>query len=425
MNIQTQHVTVLIIGGGPSGLTAAAALAPYVDGTVLVLDRERETGGIPRHSDHPGYGIRDRRSFVSGPRYARRLSADARAAGAVLKTETMVTASVGARSFETTSPRGRRIITADAVILATGARERARPARRIPGDRPDGVLTTGQLQNLVHVHGEHVGERAVVIGAEPVSWSAVMTLREAGCSVAAMISRYPRSESYTAFRVGGRLAFQAPVIPHSKVVRIDGNRRVESVEIEDLRTHVRRTIPCDTIVTTGDWIPDNELVRMAGLTLDPATLGPVVSADLATSQPGVFSVGNLVHPVDTADAAALDGQHVAPAVLAWLDRVRRGPDQLNEPDPFSRGRLQIVAAPPFRWVTPQLVAPEDTTPRGHLLTWTDEYRRSPAVIAVQDGHEVGRVRTWWPAAPGRIYRIPSKVIAGASPSGGPVSLHLA
>ena len=175
-----EHVSVAIVGGGPSGLTAAAALARQVDGTVLVIEREAETGGIPRHSDHLGYGIRDLRRFVSGPAYAKRLTAAAQDAGAVLETEAMVTGWAGERQLRVTSPRGIRTVTADAVVLATGARERPRPARLVPGDRPDGVYTTGQLQNLVHLHHARVGSRAVVVGAELVSWSAVLTLPLSG-----------------------------------------------------------------------------------------------------------------------------------------------------------------------------------------------------------------------------------------------------
>ena len=125
------HVAVAIVGGGPSGLTAAATLAPKVDGNVLVIEREAETGGIPRHSDHPGYGMRDLKRFMSGPAYARRLTGMAQDAGAVLETEAMVTGWSGERALHITSPRGLRTVTADAVVLATGARERPRPARLV------------------------------------------------------------------------------------------------------------------------------------------------------------------------------------------------------------------------------------------------------------------------------------------------------
>ncbi|MBP6997792.1 MAG: FAD-dependent oxidoreductase [Phycicoccus sp.] len=415
MTAPDTRVAVAIVGGGPAGLTAAAALAPHVEGEVLVLDREAQMGGIPRHSDHPGYGMRDLRRFLSGPAYARSLTEAAREAGATLETQAMATGWAGDRRLEITAPTGRRIVEADAIVLATGARERPRPARLIPGDRPDGVYTTGQLQNLVHLHHATVGRRALIIGAELVSWSAVMTLREAGCEVVGLVSAHPRSEAYAAFSLPGRLALRAPVIPHSRVVRIDGRDRVRSVDLEDLRTGERRTVLCDTVITTGDWIPDHELVRLGGIQIDPATRGPVVDASLGTALAGVFAIGNLVHPVDTADGAALDGRHVADAVRGFLAGMPSAP---------AAEAVELRVAEPLRWVTPQRVPVSGGAPRGQLLARTDAYRRLPTVRAMQGGSEVGRVRTVWPAAPGRIFRIPERVLADADPSRGPVTLHV-
>jgi len=409
------RVAVAVIGGGPSGLTAAAALAPIVDGEVLVLEREAHTGGIPRHSDHLGYGIRDLRRFVSGPTYASTLTDTARDAGAHLETEAMVTGWGGDRTLEITSPRGRCIVEADAVVLATGARERPRTARLIPGDRPDGIYTTGQLQNLVHVQHAAVGSRAVVVGAELVSWSAVLTLRESGCATVAMVSSHPRSESYAAFRIPGRALLRGPVLTRSRVVSLDGKQRVRSVTVENLDTGARSTIECDTVVMTGDWIPDHELARTGGLAMDSATRGPLVDASLRTSRPGVFAVGNLVHPVDTADAAALDGRHVAPRVRDWLVGGRA-----------AAAGIRVRAGAPLRWLTPQLVTPDGgAAPRGDLLFWVEEYHRSPRLRAVQDGRVIGSKRTAWPAAPGRIYRAPWSLVAGADPTGGDVFVELA
>lgn len=411
--LPVENVRVAIVGGGPSGLTAAASLARTVNGQVLVIERENETGGIPRHSDHLGYGIRDLRRFISGPAYARRLTSSALDAGARLETEAQVTGWDGERRLVITSPRGRRIVEADAVVLATGARERPRAALLIPGDRPDGVYTTGQLQNLVHIHHGNVGSRAVVIGGELVSWSAVMTLRQAGCSTTAMVTGYDRSESYAAFRAAGRLALRTPVIAHSRVVRINGRCRVESVVIEDLRTNKQRTIDCDTVVTTGDWIPDHELARLAELDIDRGTLGPAVDGGLRTSAPGIFAIGNLVHPVDTADTAALDGRHVAARVRGYLD------DQSSDSP-----TLPVVAGAPFRWVSPQRIVPGEQTPRGHLLLWSDEWRRFPVVRARQAGKIIGERRTLWPAAPGRVFRSPSDILANAKPDGGAITIEL-
>lgn len=426
---------VLIIGGGPAGLTAAAALAPRLGGDVLVLDREKEAGGVPRHSDHTGYGIRDLHRVMTGPAYARRLVERAAAAGAVIRTEAMVTHWAGDRAVDVTSPRGRFRVEARAVVLATGARERPRPARCVPGDRPRGVYTTGQLQNAVHLHHAEVGRRAVIVGGELVSWSAAVTLREAGCATALMVSEYPRTESYTAFTLGGRALLRVPVANRSRVTRVVGKGRVEAVEIENTATGVRRTVACDTVVFTGDWIPDHELVRSGGLDLDPGSLGPLVDTALRTSRPGVFAAGNLLHPVDTADVAALDGEHVADQVRIWFDTVPADAGAGSGPGAGARGGagfppgpvpapgVRLLADAPLRWVSPGLLRPGDPAPpRGRLLLWTDRLIRVPRVTVRQDGRTLCERTLPWPAAPGRVFRVPWPVMRGLDPRGGPVTI---
>ena len=409
---EDRHVRVLVIGGGPSGLACAAGLART--GEVLVIEREQRAGGIPRHSDHTGYGLRDRHRVMSGPAYAEAWRRTAVEAGAELLEGAMVTGWTAEREVAVTSPRGRFTVRADAIVLATGARERPRSARRIPGDRPDGVLTTGQLQNLVHLHGGKVGTRAVVVGGELVSWSAVLTLREAGCRTVAMVTPYAKAEAYAVFRWAGRSVLRVPVLGHADVVRIEGRERVEAVVVRDRSTRAETRLACDTVVTTGDWIPDHELARSGGLELDRGTLGPAVDASLRTSAPGVFAVGNLLHPVETADVAALDGVHVVATVHDWLETggLRRG--------------VRVTGQAPLRWVSPQYLEPGGAAPpRGRLLSWTDAWVRRPVLEAVQDGCVVGRARTWWTAAPGRAFRIPATLLDGVDRDGGEVTIRFA
>lgn len=405
---------VAIIGGGPAGLSAAAVLGKALGPDALVIDREREAGGIPRHADHPGYGMRDRRRFLTGPMYARTLVREAVSAGAEIATRTQVTGWADEKTLEATSPSGRLLIQPEAFVLATGARERPRSARLIPGDRAAGVLTTGQLQNLVHLQHQKVGSRAVVVGAELVSWSAAMTLRESGCEVAALVSQYPAGESYWFFTHPGKVWFKTRIETQSRVVAIHGRGRVESVEIENLGTGARSLITCDTVVFTGDWIPDNELARMAGVVMDPASKGPVVDGAMRTSREGIFAVGNLNHPVETADVVAIEGKFAGERVLEFLGGTRPGSAQVD---------LRVEG--PLRWVSPAVYRPADPTPaRNRLVSWSDEAIRFPTVIARQGARVIAGKRLTWPLAPGRAFRIPADVLKHVDPAAGEVTLSV-
>jgi thioredoxin reductase len=391
---------VVVVGGGPAGLRAATDLAPQVHGEVLVLEREAAAGGIPRHSDHLGYGIRDLHSFISGPNYARRLYQTAVKAGATVMTNAMVTDWAGERSLHVTTPSGRMLVEADAVILATGARERPRAARLIPGARGSGVYTTGQLQNLVHLHHRAVGNRAVVVGAELVSWSAVMTLKHAGCHTVMLTTEQERPDSYAVMAGMGRVVFRTHVATRTRVTRIVGRGAVTAVEVRKVDSGDTRIIECDTVVFTGDWIPDNELARSGGLDIDPQTLGPAVDAAFRTNRPGVFAVGNLVHPVDTADVAALDGSAAAAQVVGYLETPL-------QPQP----QVRILAVEPLRWVSPSVGRQGDPHPaRNRILSWSNRYVRLPVVVVKQGDRVIDRRRLWWPAAPGRVLRMPSSLL---------------
>ena len=352
-----QHVAVAIVGGGPSGLTAAAALAP----TGRRRGPRHRTRSRDRRNPAPQRPSRLRHARSQALHLRPRLRQAAHRNGAGCRRGAGDRGDghrLGRRAARCRSPHraGIRTVTADAVVLATGARERPRPARLIPGDRPDGVYTTGQLQNLVHLHHAQVGSRALIVGAELVSWSAVLTLREAGCATVGMVSGYPRSEAYAAFRMPGRLLMNGPVFTRSRIVGIHGKDRVRSAVVENIDTGSARIVDCDTVVFTGDWIPDHELARTGGLAMDPATRGPVVDAGLRTSSPGVFAVGNLLHPVDTADGAALDGRHVAAAVQPLAGASRRAAE--GRPHPHRRRRSDGL---PRSWSHPMAASPPGAT----------------------------------------------------------------
>lgn len=302
MSATGRHVA--IVGGGPSGLSAAIELRRLGVQRVTLHEREQHAGGIPRHTNHLGFGVRDLHRMMSGPRYARTLTERALAAG--------VDVLVGSPVFSIDD------LDADAVILATGVRERPRSARLVPGDRPAGVFTTGSVQQLA-MAGIRIGTRAVIVGAEHVSFSAILTLGHAGCRSVAMITPLPRHQSYAVVRLATASIRRVPVITGVDIAEIVGHRHVERVVLSD-----GRSIACDTVVFTGDWIPDNELARRTGLTMDPALKGPVVDRGFHTSREGVYAIGNLVHRVAAADRCALDGRAVAAEVVASWSTGEKG-----------------------------------------------------------------------------------------------------
>jgi len=324
--------TAIVVGGGPAGLAAATALRRRTGATVLVLDRDAEAGGVPRHTDHVGFGARDLHRVLRGPAYARRLVDLALAAGVDLRTSTTALHVDGAG---VTLASGERL-DADAVVVATGVRERPRAARLVPGDRPAGVLTTGAVQQLTALAHRQIGRRAVVVGAEHVSFSAIWSLQHGGCRTVALVTPLPRHQSTAALRHAAATRHRVPVLTGVGVARIVGRSRVESVELTD-----GRRLECDTVVFSGDWVPDHELVRRAGVAVAPGSKAPLVDPRSRTSVPGLFAVGNLVHPAETADLCSLAGRRAAASVAAW----------------WSDGRWPAAVAPievehPVRWAAP-------------------------------------------------------------------------
>ena len=310
---------MLVVGGGPAGLAAATALAAAGAGRVEVVDREIEAGGIPRHSHHTGYGLRDLHRVMTGPAYARRRVDLAASAGAEVRPGVSVTGWAGERRSTSPARVGSNGCRRGLSSSPTGARERPRAARWVAGDRPAGVLTTGQLQQAVYLFDQPVGRRAVVVGAEHVSFSALVTLAHAGVEVVAMITDLPRAQSYPAFHLGAGARWRVPVITRTRVSRVLGHGRVSAVELQrvDEPDDVRR-LSCDTVVFTGDWVPDHELARSGDLAMDPGTRGPRTDTEGRTDVDGVFAVGNLVHPVETADVVAIEGGRLAEPVLRYL-----------------------------------------------------------------------------------------------------------
>ncbi|MFE0698858.1 FAD-dependent oxidoreductase [Streptomyces sp. NPDC058872] len=393
-------VDVLVVGAGPAGLAAAARLADTGAGHVEVLEREAVAGGTPRHCLRTGFGADASGRALDGPAYARRAVRAALRAGAVVRTGTSVTGWAGPLALDVTSPSGLERIRARAVVLATGARERPRSARLVPGTRPAGVLTSGELQRTVLRFDRRdgsVGRRAVVVGGGPGARGAVRTLRGAGLEVAAVV---------TELSVPAPGLRTVPVLAGTVVTELLGRERLTGVAVRgaDRRTGV---LGCDTVVFTDDWIPDHELVRSRGLPLAGGSRGPLTDGRFRTAARGVFAVGNLLRGVEPALVAAAEGRSVAGAV-----------HELFDGRPWPSGGVPVTALGPLHWVSPGLLGPEAAP----LLVRAERRLVRPVLTVAQDGVLLRRERLGGTLSPWRSVRLGPRWTGRTDPAGGPVTL---
>ncbi|MBA3909437.1 MAG: pyridine nucleotide-disulfide oxidoreductase [Rhodobacter sp.] len=332
---------VLVIGAGPAGLSAATELA-RLGVQVTVLDREAEAGGIPRHCNHSPYGLREFRRLMRGPTYARRLVAEALAAGVLIRTGTTVTALHPGGAVDVTGADGLETLTARAVLLATGVRETSRAARLIGGEKPGGILSTGALQGIVHLNGQRPFLRPVILGTELVAFSALLTCRHAGITPVAMIEPAGRITAHSPAIWLARV-LRVPVLTGTTIAEIHGRTRVEGVQL--LSRGDRREVVTDGVIVSGGFRPEASLLRASHLEVDAGSGGPVIDVWGRLSDPAYFAAGNLLRPVETAGWCWAEGRRIARAIHAALQ------GRLPEPG----GARLRVASDAVRLALPQVL----------------------------------------------------------------------
>jgi thioredoxin reductase len=334
----TDEADVVIVGGGPAGLAAARTLHDAGVGHVVVLEREREAGGVPRHCGHPTFGVTEFRRPMTGPAYAERLRRDA--AGVEIRTSTTVLELQPDGVLRTRSPAGLGKVRGRRVLLATGARETPRAARLVSGSRPWGVFTTGAVQQLVYLNHRRPMRRAVVVGTELVSFSALMTLRHAGVRVVAVVEESTRPTFWQVARAYPALR-RTPLLLRTRLVAIEGRDRVEGVVVAG-PDGTTRWLDCDGVVFTGRYVPENALLRPSHLELTPGLRAPAVDQAWACSDGTYHAAGNVLRPVETAAWAYREGRAAGLAIARSLG----APEQTHQTVP-------ITWSEPITIVTPQ------------------------------------------------------------------------
>lgn len=245
----------VIVGGGPAGLSAARRLADLGIGSVTVLEREPEAGGVPRHCGHWGFGWQSHRRVWTGPRFAQELRRTV--AGLDVRTGHTVLGIAG-NVLRVQHASGIFELAAGRIILATGTRETPRAPRFIGGTRPRGVMNTGALQAHVYLQRFRPFARPVIVGSELVSFSAILTCRHIGIRPVAMIEENPRISAPQPAALVTPLFLGVPVWTDTRLIAIEGRGQVEAVEIE--RCGRRQRIACDGVIVTGSFVPEASLL---------------------------------------------------------------------------------------------------------------------------------------------------------------------
>lgn len=337
------RVDVAIIGAGPAGLSAACELKRLGVGTVTVLERERDAGGIPRHCGHPPFGLREFGRLLTGPQYARRLVETADRHGATIRCQTTVIRmepAEGGVTLSMTTPSGLETLHARRVLIATGTRETPRSARLLSGERPLGVINTGALQSYAYLEGGLPFRRPVIVGTELVALSAILTCRGMGARPVAMIEEKNEVTALKPLFLYPRL-LGIPVMTGTRIVDIAGNPRVTHVVIE--REGRTEQLTCDGVILSGRFTAENHLARLSGLEIDPSTGGPSIDDFGRSSMEGVFAAGNLLRPVETAGWCFREGRAIARALARDLS------DKL----PPRADAAHVHIGPGLRYAVPQ------------------------------------------------------------------------
>ena len=348
---------IVIVGGGPAGLAAAAAAKKAGNDSILILERDSELGGILNQCIHNGFGLHTFKEELTGPEYAWRFITQVRELGIEYKLNTMVL-DIAADKTVTAMNRedGMFRIAAKAVILAMGCRERPRGALNIPGYRPAGIFSAGTAQRLVNIEGYMPGREVVILGSGDIGLIMARRMTLEGARVKVVAELMPYSGGLKRNIVQCLDDYGIPLKLSHTVVDIEGKERVQAVTIAEVGPD-RNPIPgteerytCDTLLLSCGLIPENELSRGAGVTMDPVTSGPVVNESLETSIPGVFACGNVLHVHDLVDYVSEEAGRAGENAVRY---VKSGCADSGETKVIS-----LAAEGGVRYTVPRTIRPE-------------------------------------------------------------------
>ncbi len=351
-----KNYDLVIVGGGPAGLAAAVSARDAGIESILIIERDKELGGILNQCIHNGFGLHTFQEELTGPEYASRFIAQVAERGIAYKLNTMVMdISSDKRVTAMNREDGMFEIQAKAVILAMGCRERSRGALNIPGFRPAGIFSAGTAQRLVNMEGYMPGREVVILGSGDIGLIMARRMTLEGAKVKVVAELMPYSGGLKRNIVQCLDDFGIPLKLSHTVVDIEGKKRVEAVTIAEVGPD-RKPIPgteerytCDTLLLSCGLIPENELSKSAGVTLNPVTSGPVVGDNLETNVEGIFACGNVLHVHDLVDYVS---QEAAAAGRNAAQYIKNGAKT-------DARTVEILPVDGVRYTVPKFIRPQE------------------------------------------------------------------
>ena len=406
---------IVIVGGGPAGMSAAVAAydAGCID--VVILDREPQLGGILMQCIHNGFGLHKLGQELTGPEYAAVYEEKVRSRNISVYAETTVTAISPDKIVTAQNRQGILKIQAKAVILAMGCRERSRGALNIYGSRPAGVYSAGTAQKLVNCMGYQVGKKVVILGSGDIGLIMARRMNYEGAKVEAVCEVMPYSGGLTRNIVQCLEDFGIPLYLSTTVVQIHGKERLEGVtiaQVDDKRQPIEETkryIPCDTLLLSVGLIPENELTRAAGIPIDPITNGALVDENCQTKVPGIFACGNVLQVHDLVDYVSEEAERAGLGAAKYVNSGKN-----------SNHSIETKAGYGIRYVLPQTITAtqEDVA---LFLRVTQPFGK--VKFTVSNGENILAIAKKLKAAPGEMEKITVKAAALQNITG-PITVSL-
>ncbi|NLL67861.1 MAG: FAD-dependent oxidoreductase [Clostridiaceae bacterium] len=348
---------VVIIGGGPAGLAAAVSAKEHGIDRVLILERDRELGGILNQCIHNGFGLQIFKEELTGPEYAKRFINRVKELELEYKLNTMViNINEDKKITAVNREDGLFEIQSKSIILAMGCRERSRGALNIPGYRPAGIFSAGTAQRLVNMENYMPGKEVVILGSGDIGLIMARRMTLEGAKVKVVAELLPYSGGLKRNIVQCLNDYDIPLKLSHTVVDIHGKDRVTGVTIAKVDEKGKPILgteeyySCDTLLLSVGLIPENELSKELGVEINPVTNGPRVNESLETTVEGVFACGNVLHVHDLVDYVTLEAQNAGKNAAEYIARVKN-----NISNKAEGAEISIIAKNGIRYTVPEKI----------------------------------------------------------------------